>query len=94
MTVLERLSALAGRPPLVAWVGDVFTREAAAPAGLFDLIAYIDSGLLARHEEYGFSTKAMWLPHAVDPSIATSPRRASGEARWPSSPSPPTIVAR
>ncbi len=75
LTVLERLSAVAGRPPLVAWVGDVFTREAAAPAGLFDLVAYTDSGLLARHQEYGFSTKALWLPHAVDPSTADEPTR-------------------
>ena len=68
LAVLERLSALAGRPPLVAWIGDAFGEEAAAAAGLFDLVAYTDSGLLARHRELGFASRAIWLPHAVDPS--------------------------
>ncbi|MHB8529843.1 MAG: CgeB family protein [Caulobacteraceae bacterium] len=70
VSVLARLRALAARPPLVGWVGDRFSPAAAGHAGLFDLLGYTDSGLLARHLELGFPGQAMFLPHAVDPSAA------------------------
>ncbi len=68
LVVLERLAAMPGRPPLIAWIGDAFGPEEAVAAAHFDLVAYTDSGLLARHRELGFASRAMWLPHAVDPS--------------------------
>ncbi len=70
---LERLAALPGRPPLAAWVGDLFEADAAAAARLYDLIGYTDSGLLARHAELGFSTPAIFLPHAANPAAAPAP---------------------
>ncbi len=69
-SVLERLSGLPGRAPLIAWVGDAFGPASAPVAALFDLVAYTDSGLLARHRELGFASPAIWLPHAADPSLA------------------------
>ena len=36
-------------------------------AGCYDLLAYTDSGLLARHETLGFGAPGLFLPHAVDP---------------------------
>jgi spore maturation protein CgeB len=69
--VLAHLAALPGRPPLVGWVGDLFSPEAASLAGLLDAVAYTDSGLVALHERLGFAGPARFLPHAVNPYAAT-----------------------
>jgi spore maturation protein CgeB len=74
-TFLERLSALPGRPPLVGWVGDAFGASAREAAELYDLVAYTDSGLNARHAAFGFASRRLFLPHAanlgkVPPEIA------------------------
>ena len=65
--ILERLAAMPGRPPLVGWVGDVFSPAARGAAAALDLVAYTDSGLLALHERLGFGSPALYLPHAVNP---------------------------
>ena len=74
--VMERLGALRCRPPLVGWVGDRFDHDAGPAAAIFDLVAYTDSRLLARHEGFGFASPAIWLPHAVNPHtiVAAAPR--------------------
>ena len=72
---LARLAALPGRPPLAAWVGDVFDNGArAAAAALYDLVAYTDSRMLARHAELGFASKAIFLPHAANSLPPPPPR--------------------
>jgi spore maturation protein CgeB len=71
--LLERLAALPDRPPLVAWVGDLFDETARPLAGLYDLVAYTDSGLERRHAELGFGAPALFAPHAVDPRLAAPP---------------------
>ncbi len=76
---LAAIAALPGRPPLAGWVGDLFDETARALAGLYDAVAYTDSGLLARHRDLGFAGQALFLPHAVDPHgprAPTSARRA------------------
>ena len=69
-SVLQRLSARAGRPPLAAWVGDAFDVAARAAAGHYDLIGHTDSGLLARHLALGLAAAPLYLPHAADPAAA------------------------
>ncbi|MGH6993109.1 MAG: CgeB family protein [Caulobacteraceae bacterium] len=78
-SVLERLRSQKDRPPLVGWVGDVFGAEAAPVAALYDLVAYADSALLARHGELGFPGEAMWLPHAASAPIDPAPSGPRGE---------------
>jgi spore maturation protein CgeB len=73
LPLLEAIATLPGRPPLVGWVGDAFTDEAAAPARLYDLVGYTDSALLARHGEWSFASRALYLPHAIDPRAAAPP---------------------
>lgn len=63
---LERLAALPGRPPLVGWAGDAFDAGARRAADLYDLLAYTDSGLVARHTEMGFAARCLFLPHAAN----------------------------
>ncbi len=71
-SVLERLAAAPGRPPLVGWAGDLFEGAARPLANLYDLIGYTDSGLLARHRHLGFGPPAVFLPHAVEGAAAAS----------------------
>ncbi len=71
---LERLAALPGRPPLAGWVGDAFDASARDTAGLYDLLAYTDTGLAARHAALGFASRAMFLPHAASPGDPPSAR--------------------
>lgn len=68
--ILEPIAAAPGRPPIAGWVGDAFDQAAARPlAGLYDLIGYTDTGLLARAQGLGFA-RGLFLPHAADPSGA------------------------
>jgi spore maturation protein CgeB len=71
---LRRLAALPRRPPLAGWVGDVFGEAAREAAALYDLVSYTDSGLLARHTEMGFASRAVFLPHAAN--LAAAPPQA------------------
>jgi spore maturation protein CgeB len=75
---LRRLAASPRRPPLAGWVGDLFDETAREAAGLYDLVAYTDSGLLARHAALGFPSTTLFLPHAANLAA----------------PSPPSIRAR
>ncbi len=70
---LRRLAALPGRPPLAGWVGDLFDETAGEGAALYDLVAYTDSGLVARHANLGFPTRAIFLPHAANLAAAPPP---------------------
>jgi spore maturation protein CgeB len=67
---LRRLAALAGRPPLAGWVGDLFDENAREAAALYNLVAYTDSGLMARHTSLGFPAGAIFLPHAANLAAA------------------------
>ncbi len=67
---LRRLAALPGRAPLAGWVGDLFEEDAREAAALYDLVAYTDSGLLARHPGLGSSSRATFLPHAANLAAA------------------------
>ncbi len=68
LPILQAVAELPARPPLVGWVGDMFDASAAAAAALYDVVAYTDSGLEARHRRLGFRAQAVFLPHAADPS--------------------------
>ena len=65
--ILERIAALPHRPPILGWVGDVFTADAARAANALDMVAYTDSGLQSLHDALGFPTPCFFLPHAADP---------------------------
>lgn len=67
MRFLERLAALPGHPPLAGWVGDLFDGSAQRAAKLYDIVAYTDSALVARHGELEFPSRALFLPHAANP---------------------------
>jgi spore maturation protein CgeB len=75
---LRRLAALPGRPPLAGWVGDLFDEGAREAAGLYDLLAYTDSGLLARHASLAFASRSIFLPHAAN--LAAAPPVASARS--------------
>lgn len=72
---IERLAALPGRPPLTGWVGDAFDGTARAVAALYDLVAYTDTGLLARHHALDFPGGALFLPHAANLAAPRPPER-------------------
>lgn len=74
LPLLAAIADLPGRAPLAGWVGDVFAEDDRARAGLFDLVAYTDSALAARHREWAFPTQAHYLPHAIDPRAAAQPQ--------------------
>lgn len=59
------LSQVSGRPPMVAWIGDVFTEDDATAANLFDLVAYTDTGLMDLHARFGFRTPPAFVPLAA-----------------------------
>lgn len=72
---------LKNRPPLVAWIGDLFGADMAATAALFDIVAYTDTGMLALHERFGFRAQATFLPLAATrgataPAVPRAPRLA------------------
>ena len=71
---LERLAALPGRPPLAGWAGDAFDIDARRAAELYDLLAYTDSGLVARHRALGFASRSLFLPHAANLGKAPASR--------------------
>jgi spore maturation protein CgeB len=78
-TVLEFMANTPNRPPLIAWVGDKFTDQAAGVANLFDIVAYTDTGLREMHRRFGFRSIDAFVPlgatRAVRP-LSASPRRA------------------
>ena len=75
LVILEHLRALPDRPPMLGWVGDLFTPQSARSAALFDAVAYTDKGLLAMHQGLGITTPAHYLPHAVNPYLGGRPNR-------------------
>jgi spore maturation protein CgeB len=66
--ILEAISSLPGRPPLIGWVGDRFDESARALAARYDGLGYVDSALLAQHERSSFPGAAIYLPHAANPA--------------------------
>jgi len=56
---------LRNRPPMVAWIGDLFGPDMAATAALFDLVAYTDTGMLDQHKQFGFSSAGTYVPLAA-----------------------------
>jgi spore maturation protein CgeB len=56
---------LKNRPPMVAWIGDLFGPDMAETAALFDVVAYTDTGMLERHKQFGFSSVCAFLPLAA-----------------------------
>jgi spore maturation protein CgeB len=67
--VLSRLRSLPDRPPLVAWVGDVFVETDRSIAAHYDMVAYTDSFFVQRHHAMGFASRCMYLPHAASPHL-------------------------
>lgn len=74
--LFQHLAQVPGRPPLVAWVGDVFAQGDAAVANLFDLVAYTDTGLIDLHARLGFRAVSTYAPLAAS-------RRAFGARPTP-----------
>jgi spore maturation protein CgeB len=69
--IFRHLSSLSGRPPLVGWVGDLFTQTSAGAANNLDLVAYTDTGLLDLHDRLGFSSRRAFIPLAANRTRAT-----------------------
>ena len=70
--IFRHLSSLPDHPPLVAWVGDVFTAARAGIANRFDLIAYTDTGFLDLHDRLGFSSRRVFMPLAANRARMTA----------------------
>jgi len=66
--ILGAIASLPGRAPLIGWVGDRFDESARALAAHYDGVGYTDSALLAQHDASGFSSPAIYLPHAANPA--------------------------
>lgn len=66
MPILQHIAAMPGRAAFLGWVGDTFSADSAPAAALLDAVAYTDSGLLAAHHDFAWSTPAIYLPHAAN----------------------------
>jgi spore maturation protein CgeB len=78
--VLETIANTPGRPPLIAWIGDRFTDQAASVANLFDIVAYTDTGLRELHRRFGFRSTDAFVPLGATRAVRrldVSPGRAS-----------------
>lgn len=80
-SLLERLRAAPGLPPLFGWVGDEFGDDAAERAAAFAAIGYTDSGFVAVHERLGLRAEAFYLPHAANSMLTND--AAPGGPRSP-----------
>jgi spore maturation protein CgeB len=69
LPILRQVAALPNRPPFLGWVGDTFSVANGPAAALLDAVAYTDSGLLAAHQRFDWSTPAIYLPHAANPRL-------------------------
>ena len=63
--IFRRLSAVPDHPPLVAWIGDMFSAARADIASRFDLVAYTDTGFLDLHDRLGFRSRRAYIPLAA-----------------------------
>ena len=70
LSLLGRLRAAPGLPPLLGWVGDRFSDYARERAPFFAVIGYTDSGLVAAHAAMGLATQAFYVPHAANATFA------------------------
>jgi Glycosyl transferases group 1 len=70
LSLLARLRATPGLPPLLGWVGDRFEDYARERAAYFAAIGYTDSGLLSLHAEMELRCEAFYLPHAANAMFA------------------------
>jgi len=66
LQILDRLRALPGRPPMVAWVGDGFLETDRAIASRYDLVAHTDSFFVEQHRSQRFPVPCLYLPHAAN----------------------------
>lgn len=73
LPLFQHLAQVPGRPPLVAWIGDVFTEADASVANLFDLLAYTDTGLIDRHTALGFRAPHAFVPLAASRRVWEAP---------------------
>ena len=73
LSLLARLRATPGLPPLLGWVGDMFGDYARERAPYFAAIGYTDTGLAALHARMGLGCEAFYLPHAARALPADDP---------------------
>jgi spore maturation protein CgeB len=90
LTIFQRLADAPGRPPMVAWIGDTFTEQMAGIAGLFDLIAYTDTGMLGLHQTLGFRSDAAFVPLGATRAVQITNRPGARIASlaFPAAPTP------
>jgi len=88
LPILRGVAAMAGRAPLVGWVGDVFTAAEAEAAACFDALAYTDTFMRARHHALGFRPTAAYVPHAASPATAPTPRERRPMLAFVANPTP------
>jgi spore maturation protein CgeB len=74
--ILREVAGLKGRPPILGWVGDLFSAADQGHADLLDGVAYTDTGLLKLHHAFGFKPPAIYLPHAASPRLGPGPDHA------------------
>ena len=72
LTLFQQLFHEKNRPPMVAWIGDTFTEQMAEVGGLFDAIAYTDTGMVERHETLGFRSAPAFVPLGASRVVRSS----------------------
>ena len=77
LTLFQHIAEETSGPPMVAWIGDTFTEQMAEIAGLFDVVAYTDTGMVDLHKKLGFRSASAFVP--LGATRAARPRRAPAE---------------
>lgn len=65
--ILETISSMPSRPPLIAWIGDTFDSNAVGRLSCCDVVAYTDTGMLELHRRFGVRARAEFVPLAAPP---------------------------
>jgi hypothetical protein len=72
LTLFQYLAQETDRPPMVAWIGDTFTERMAEVAGLFDVIAYTDTGMVKLHESLRFRSPSAFVPLGASRAVRST----------------------
>jgi spore maturation protein CgeB len=95
VSLLARLRAAPGLPPLFGWVGDRFADYARQRGPYFAAIGYTDSGLLSVHAAMELRVEAFYLPHAASAALGgnvTVARQRAAKMVFVANPTPQRVA--
>lgn len=90
LTLFQQIAQERDRPPMVAWIGDTFIEQMGEVAGLFDVIAYTDTGMVDLHENLGFRSASAFVPLGATRAVrsASAPVRRIPSLAFVAAPTP------